>query len=191
MTRQNTGLLFGSFNPIHVGHLSIANYIAEYHGLDEVWFVVTPQNPLKAAGDLADARHRLAMTRLALEPYHRFKVRFCAQPAYTIDTLNTLRDKYPGRQFYLLMGADNWQQLPRWKDYEQLLAHYPILVYPRFGYEASVPAEKYPDVRLTAAPRMEVSASFIREAIGQHKAVACFTPLAVWRYIEAHRLYGF
>jgi len=190
---NQTGLLFGSFNPIHMGHLAIANYIGEYGGLDDVWLVVTPQSPTKERTLLAAAQHRLAMARLAVAPYPKFRVcdiEFTLPPPhYTIGTLEALRATCPQRAFHLLVGADNWQQLPQWKDCRRLLAEYPLIVYPRFGYDRAIDTEKYPNVRVCAAPRMEISSSFIREAIARGKNMDCFLPAAVVDYIARHQLY--
>lgn len=191
---KKTGLFFGSFNPVHTGHLMIANYISEFHALDEIWFVVTPQNPTKSPQVLAAAEHRLAMTQRAVKPYPKFRlcdIEFSLpQPAYTIHTLDTLRDRYPQRQFSLLIGSDNWYQLPQWKDADRLCADYRIFVYPRFGFDLPGCAPQYPHTRFTDAPRIEISSTFIRQAMADNKEVACFMPVEVYQYAMKHKLYG-
>jgi nicotinate-nucleotide adenylyltransferase len=205
---QQTGLLFGSFNPPHIGHLAVANYLCEYRQLEEVWWVVTPQNPLKEPHQPAGARHRLEMVRLAVAPYPAFRV--CdvefslPSPAYTVNTLRTLRERYPLRDFQLIIGSDNWQQLPLWKGFQEILAEFTLLVYPRFGYELPPPAATaysdcllqqslsagdFPAVHFVPAPRLEISATFIREALAQGRRLGCFMPPAVAEYIKANKLY--
>ncbi len=190
---KKIGLFFGSFNPIHIGHLAVGNYLCEFHGLDELWLVVTPQNPLKESAILVAAEHRLAMAHLATEAYPKFRV--CdiefrlPQPTYTIHTLDALRVQHPQHEFYLVIGADNWQQLPQWHDYQRLYTDYKILVYPRFGYEIDIPATHYPNVRLTKAPRIELSSTLLRTAINESKNISYLTLQSIYKYIKIHNLY--
>ncbi len=187
------GLFFGSFNPIHIGHLAIANYILEYTDLNEVWFVVSPQNPLKNKQTLAPDYHRLEMVKTALGDHISMKasnVEFSLpRPSYTIDTLTYLSEKYPEKNFALIMGADNLQNFDKWKNYELLLENYSIFVYPRPGI--SLENSKFKEkVRLTDAPLMEISSSFIRKAIKEKKDVRFFLHEKVYDYIIDCNLYS-
>lgn len=186
------GLLFGSFNPVHIGHLIIANYMANYTTLDKVWLVVSPQNPLKKYNDLANTYDRLEMAKLATD--NSTKLEVCdvelklPQPSYTIDTLTHLKEKYPQHEFSLIMGSDNLVTLPKWKNYKILLRDYRIYVYPRPGYENSDLAT-HPSVTITMTPLMELSATFIRKSLAQKKNVQYFVPDAVLEFIDAKNLY--
>ena len=190
---MRVGLLFGSFNPVHIGHLVIANYMSAYCRLEEVWWVVTPQNPLKTAQELADASHRLEMSRLAVASCPRFRV--CdieftlPAPTYTIDTLHALRERYPQHEFCLLIGSDNWLQLPEWKGFKQLLQETELLVYPRFGYDVPEITQPISTVHFIQAPRLEISSSFIRSAFAEGLFLDCFLPAPVYEYIRKHHLY--
>ena len=190
---KKIGLLFGSFNPVHIGHTAVGNYLCEFHGLDELWLVVTPQNPLKESGMPAAAEHRLAMARIAADAFPKFRV--CdiefqlPQPTYTIHTLDALRAQHPACEFYLVIGADNWLQLSQWRDYQRLYTDYKILVYPRAGYEVTISEKQFPRVQLTNAPLLDVSSTFLRKAIAENKDVRSFLLPAVYNYIEEHRLY--
>ena len=186
------GLFFGSFNPIHTGHLIIANYMANYTELDQVWLVVSPHNPLKEKSDLINMYDRLEMAKLATEQAKNIRISdielTLPQPSYTIDTLTHLSARYPEHQFCLIMGSDNLNSLKKWKNYELLLRDYPILVYPRPG---SVHSEltNHPSVTLTQTPLMELSATFIRKAIKEKKDVRFFLPDSVLEFIESKNLY--
>lgn len=187
-----TGLFFGSFNPVHIGHLAIANYIVEFTQMDELWFVVSPQNPLKSAKGLAPAYHRLEMLRLALADYTRMKasdVEFSMpKPSYTIDTLTYLAEKYPERKFGLIMGSDNFVTFNKWKNYETILANYPVFVYPR--KEVTANAENFTgNITITQAPLIEVSSSFIRNAIKEGRDVRFFLHDKVYEYITDCNLF--
>ena len=137
--KLNTGIFSGSFNPVHIGHLALANWLCEFAGLDEVWFVITPHNPLKDRSNLMDDRLRYELVEASIAGYPKFKASdfefSLPQPTYTIDTLRALEKTYPDRQFHFIMGADNWAFIKRWKESDQLISNYPILVYPRKGYE--------------------------------------------------------
>jgi nicotinate-nucleotide adenylyltransferase len=186
------GLFFGSFNPIHVGHLIIANYLVNYTDLKEVWFVVSPHNPLKKKSGLADMYDRLEMVQLAIENNSQLKasnIEFSlAQPSYTVDTLAFLGERYPEKQFALIMGADNIISLPKWKNFEVLLANYPIYVYPRPGIDIGDWAN-HPSVKLSQAPILEISSTFIRQAIKAQKNIQFFLPDTVIEFIEKKNLY--
>jgi len=186
------GLLFGSFNPIHIGHLIIANYLANYTTLDKVWLVVSPQNPLKKYGDLINTYDRLEMAKLATDNSNNIKVSDVElklpQPSYTIDTLTHLKEKYPEHEFALIMGSDNLVSLPKWKNYKLILRDYQIYVYPRPGYENAELAS-HPSVTITMTPQMELSATFIRRSLAEKKNVQYFVPDAVLEFIESKALY--
>ncbi|MDR0988437.1 MAG: nicotinate-nucleotide adenylyltransferase [Prevotellaceae bacterium] len=184
---MKTGLFCGSFNPIHLGHLALANYLCEYGGLDEVWFVVSPRNPLKETADLLDDELRLSLVRLATAPYPRFGV--CdvefhlPRPSYTIVTLDKLKALYPDRTFYLMMGADNWAIIDCWREYPRLLAENRLLVYPRPGYRVD-PSTLPSTVEWVEAPTFEISSTFIRRALREHKDVRYFLHPAVWEQLQ-------
>ena len=196
---MKTGLFFGSFNPVHIGHTAIANYFVEYAGLREVWFVVSPHNPLKERATLLAEYHRLELVRLALEDDPRFRasdIEFrLPKPSYTIDTLAYLTEKYPKREFVLIMGADNLVTLHKWKNFEELIRRYEIVVYPRKGSETTTlhpSLEKIlPQARITVtgAPEMEISSSFLRQAIKEGKDMRFFFREPVWKYIQDMHFY--
>jgi len=186
------GLFFGSFNPVHVGHMLLANYMAEFTPLEEVWFVVSPHNPLKAKSTLLDQNHRLALVNLAIEEHPKMRssnIEFkLPQPSYTINTLVHLKEQYPQHEFSLIMGQDNLQSFNKWKNYEEILRSYHIYVYPRPGID-STEFENHPNVHLTQAPLMEVSSTFIRQAIKDKKDVRFFLPTKVWQEIDEMHFY--
>lgn len=190
--KLTTGLFFGSFNPIHIGHLVIANYMANYTSLNEVWFVVSPHNPLKQKSGLADMYDRLEMTRLATENASHLKVSniefTLPQPSYTIDTLTYLKEKYPEKEFALIMGADNLASFKKWKNYELLLENHQLFVYPRPGIVLSE-WENHPSVTITETPQMEISSTFIRNAIKQEKSIQFLVPDAVIDFMDKKSLY--
>jgi len=180
LTSQKIGIFSGSFNPIHIGHLALANYLCEYEQLDEVWFVVSPHNPLKNSDDLQNETQRLEWTRRAIGSYPKFRVSdiefSLPKPSYSIQTLHALREKFPENEFTLIIGADNWDCFDKWRDYKTILAEFPILIYPRKGFEVVIPAELSSTVKLTNAPMLEISSTFIREAIAEGRDVRCFLP---------------
>jgi nicotinate-nucleotide adenylyltransferase len=192
------GLYFGSFNPVHIGHLAIAGYMTEYAGIDQIWLVVSPQNPLKKKETLLADRHRYYMVQLAIGDNDHIKasdIEFkLPQPSYTIDTLAYLREVYPGNQFALVMGEDNLYTLHKWKNARDIVKNHSIYVYPR-------PASLKPphilldellgkaDVHLVNAPLMEISGTFIRNGIKARKDMSYFLPPAVWKYIKEMHFY--
>jgi nicotinate-nucleotide adenylyltransferase len=186
------GLLFGSFNPIHIGHLIIANYMANHTTLDKVWLVVSPQNPLKKYGDLINTYDRLEMAKLATDNATNIAVSDVElklpQPSYTIDTLTHLKEKYPEHEFALIMGSDNLVTIHKWKNYKLILRDYRIFVYPRPGYENAEFAS-HPSVTITMTPLMELSATFIRKSLAEKKNIQYFVPDAVLKFIESKSLY--
>ena len=195
---METGLFFGSFNPVHIGHMAIANYIAEYSSLKEIWFVVSPHNPLKTKETLLGDRDRLYMAELAIGDDARFRVSdvefTLRQPSYTIDTMAYLTEKYPSRRFTLIMGEDNLATLHKWKNAEELVKRYPIVVYPRLnpGRRSSsrlTEILQMASVTEVSAPVMEISGTFIRNAIREGKDVSWFVPAPVWKYIREMHFY--
>jgi nicotinate-nucleotide adenylyltransferase len=189
---MKVGLFFGSFNPIHVGHLVLANYMLEYTDLDRVWFVVSPHNPLKKKNTLLDERHRLHLVNLAIGDNTKLKssnIEFkLPQPSYTINTLAYLKEKYPKNEFALIMGADNLESFHKWKNYEEILKHYQLYVYPRPESDAGKLKEN-PQVKLVNAPLMELSSTAIRQAIKEKKDVRYFMTEPVWQYIKEMHFY--
>lgn len=190
--KQKTGLFFGSFNPVHMGHLIIANYMANHLDLKEVWFVVSPQNPLKKKDSLASMYDRLEMVNLAIEDAEHLRasdIEFkLPQPSYTIDTLTHMQERYPEKKFVLIMGSDNLQSIKKWKNFELILRDYEIYVYPRPGYD-STNLQDHTSIRITKTPLMELSATFIRGALKEGKNIKYFVPDAVLRFIDSKGLY--
>jgi nicotinate-nucleotide adenylyltransferase len=189
----NIGLFFGSFNPIHIGHLIIANTVYEYSDLNEVWFIVSPQNPHKRdSKSLIHEFDRLDMVELAIKDQPYFKavdIEFhMPKPNYTIDTLAYLHEKYPERQFLLIIGEDNLTSFTGWKNYRMILDHYGLLVYPRPDSKKTE-IEKHPNVKWIEAPRMGISASFIRKCIRENKSVKYLVPENVLEFIRDRKLY--
>ncbi|TKC05058.1 nicotinate (nicotinamide) nucleotide adenylyltransferase [Pedobacter frigoris] len=189
---MKTGLFFGSFNPIHTGHLIIANYMASFTGLKEVWLVVSPHNPLKNKNSLSNMYDRLEMARLATENAGHIKVSDIEfglpQPSYTIDTLTYLQEKYPGKEFVLIMGADNLSSFKKWKNYEILLKNYQLYIYPRPHIDLSE-WKDHPSVIITETPQMDISSTFIRKAIKEGKNVQYFVPDNVLSFIDGKNMY--
>jgi len=192
MKKQKVGLFFGSFNPIHVGHLIIANYMANYTMLDEVWFVVSPQNPFKEKKSLGNMYDRLEMVNLSIEGCDKLRasdIEFkLPQPSYTIDTLIHLTEKYSQKEFVLIMGEDNLVGLQKWKNADIILRDYKIIVYPRIGYDGGE-LKNHPSVTVTDTPIMEISSTFIRQAIKDNKSIRFYTPDKVVEFIDKKGLY--
>ncbi|MGQ1891207.1 nicotinate (nicotinamide) nucleotide adenylyltransferase [Thermophagus sp. OGC60D27] len=191
---QKTGLLFGSFNPIHIGHLALANYVLEYAPFDEVWFVVSPQNPLKNSEDLAPAQHRLAMTNLAINAEPRFKssdIEFSMPvPSYTLNTLQRLNELHPTHDFSLIIGSDNLINIDRWHNFRTLLQEHSLLVYPRPEYPIEKAVIALPkSVNVLNAPMLDISSTLIRKGLKEKKNLRFLLPAGVYDYILQHRLY--
>ncbi|UYZ65245.1 nicotinate (nicotinamide) nucleotide adenylyltransferase [Hymenobacter weizhouensis] len=182
------GLLFGSFNPIHTGHLILANFMATHTDLSEVWLVVSPQSPDKVGQELLPEQQRLHLAQLAIAGNDRLRaldVEFSLpRPSYTIDTLEELRRRYPAQQFVLLMGEDNMPGLPRWKEAARILAEYEIYVYPRPGVRTA-DASALPRVRIVPAPLLDISATFIRACVRNGQSIRYLVPEAVEKQILA------
>ncbi len=198
---KNVGLFFGTFNPIHVGHLIIANHMTEYSNLNEVWFVVTPQSPNKKKALLLDDHHRLTLVKLAIDDNSKLlasNIEFnMPQPSYTIHTLAYLKEKYPNHNFSLIMGEDNINGFHNWNNYETILDQFKILVYPRMGANPIfIPDKKYKNalrkhknVSIIDAPLMRISAGFIRKSIKEKKDVRYLLTEPVWKYVHEMSFY--
>lgn len=189
---MHIGLFFGSFNPIHVGHMILANYMVTFTDLEQVWFVVSPHNPLKEKKSLLDQNQRLHMVNLAIddnEHYRSSNIEFqLSQPSYTVNTLAHLKEKYPLHQFSLILGEDNLQSFNKWKNYEEILKKHHLYVYPRPNCDSEM-LKKHPSVIMTNAPLVEISSTFIRNALKEHKDVASFLPPKVWKYLREMHFY--
>ncbi len=189
---QRIGLFFGSFNPVHVGHLIIANYMATFTDLHEVWFVVSPQNPFKKKESLGNVYDRLEMVNLAIEQAENIRsstIEFnLPQPSYTVDTLVHLHERHPDKEFVLIMGSDNLKSFHKWKNHELILRDYHIYVYPRPGHRGYA-LENHPSVTVTDTPLMELSATFIRQAVKDGKSIRYFVPDPVLEFIDSKGLY--
>lgn len=191
---MKVGLYFGTFNPIHVGHLTIANHLAEYSDLDQVWFIVTPHSPFKKKSSLLDDHQRLEMVYLATKDYPKLKqsdIEFkLTQPNYTINTLVYLEEKYPDYEFALIMGEDNLKSLHKWKNYELILERHNIYVYPRIS-KGTIEHQfnNHPKIVQVDAPIMELSSTFIRKSIKDGKNVKPMLPEYVWNYLDEMNFY--
>lgn len=188
------GLYFGTFNPIHVGHLIIANHLAENSDLDQIWMVVTPHNPLKKKSTLLDDYHRLEMVHLATKDFPKIKpsdIEFkLSQPNYTVNTLVHLLEKYPNYEFALIMGEDNLNSLQKWKNYEYILQNHSIYVYPRIqNSEIDAQFKNHPKIKKIDAPIIELSSTFIRDSIKNKKNIVPMLPKEVWEYIDHNLFY--
>jgi nicotinate-nucleotide adenylyltransferase len=190
---KQIGLFFGSFNPIHTGHLIIAEFMATRTDLDQVWFVVSPHNPLKNRNTLAKDQARLHMVRLAIEDNSKLKasnIEFSLpKPSYTIDTMIYLHEKYPQHQFSLIMGSDNLASIDKWKNFEVLLQRYPIHIYNRKGYPVRQVLVKKADLRSYDLPLLDISSTFIRQSLQEGKSVRYMVPENVFEYLEGSTLY--
>lgn len=186
------GLFFGSFNPVHIGHLIIANHMVEHTDLDQVWLVVSPQNPFKKRENLANDYDRLHMVEVAIEDNDQLRasnIEFSLpKPSYTIDTLVHLKEKYPRHQFSLIMGGDNLVHFHKWKNYEIILENYPIYVYKRPDYVTDR-YQNHPNILIVDAPLMNISATFIRQSLRSGKSVQYLVPDPVWKFLEKSALY--
>ncbi|WP_142784760.1 nicotinate (nicotinamide) nucleotide adenylyltransferase [Changchengzhania lutea] len=188
------GLFFGSFNPIHIGHLVIANHLAEYSDLDQIWFVVTPHNPFKKKSSLLDNHQRLEMVYRATKDYTKLKpsnIEFnLPQPNYTIHTLTYLQEKYPKYDFALIMGEDNLKGFHKWKNYELIIENHDLYVYPRISSETiATRFDGHEKIHHVKAPIMELSSTFIRKSIKEGKNVRPMLPEFVWEYLDEMNFY--
>lgn len=187
------GLYFGSFNPIHHGHLIIANHILQHTDLDQIWFVVSPQNPLKPSGALLNEYHRLFLVNTAVEGESKLRasdIEFkLPRPSYTTDTLAYLQEKYPDWQFAIIMGSDSFENLAKWKNYQHLLKHYPIYVYRRSGHETLPDYPGAKKIVVLDAPLLPISATDIRKKIKEGKSIRYLLPDDVREEIERNGYY--
>lgn len=191
---MKVGLYFGTFNPVHVGHLIIANHLAQNSDLDEIWLVVTPHNPLKKKSGLLEDYHRLHMIHLATARFDRLKpsdIEFkLPQPNYTINTLTHLIEKFPKYEFAIIMGEDNLKSFHKWKNHEQILKDFEIYVYPRIS-ALTIPDElvNHPKIHKIEAPIIELSSTFIRNNIKEGKDIRPMLDEKVWEYIDHNLFY--
>lgn len=190
---KKVGIYSGSFNPIHHGHLMLASYLVTFGELDELWLIVSPQNPLKPKAELLDDQHRLEMARLAVGDDPFIKVSdvemHLPRPSYTINTLEHLSEQYPDNQFVFVCGMDSLQNLDKWKDYEKILNNYNIVVFPRRGYDGGE-LINHPSVRVVETPIIELSSTFIRNCIADGISVKHFMPENAYNYLIDNNLYG-
>jgi len=189
---MKVGLFFGSFNPIHSGHLILANYMLEYTDLERIWFIVSPHNPLKKKNTLLDEKQRFNLVNIAIGDNAKLKasnIEFkLPQPSYTIVTLTYLKEKYPQHEFGLIMGADNLENLHKWKNYEEILNQYQLYIYPRPDHDGGN-LKNHARVQFVNAPLMEISSTAIRQAIKEKKDLRYFMPEAEWQYIKEMHFY--
>lgn len=189
---KKTGLFFGSFNPIHSGHMIVAAYMREFTDLDQVWFVISPQNPLKEKHSLLADHHRLMLVKTAIEDDPDFRVSDIEfkmpKPSYTIDTLTRLSEKYPRKEFVLIAGTDILGSFHKWKNHQVLLEYYQIYIYKRPGFDPGK-YRNHPSIKFFDAPQIEISSSFIRKAIAGGKDVRYMLPSGVWEYIQEMHFY--
>ena len=192
-TKKRIGVFSGSFNPIHLGHQKLAEYLIEYQIVDNVWFVVSPCNPLKKQNELLDEYIRLDMLMLSIQHQPLFKasdVEFCMPiPSFSIDTLHVLSTQYTDYQFFLIIGSDNALVFDQWKDYQQILNEYSVLVYPRRGYDFAEVVDKYPQMQLLSTPFYDISSTQIRDSIAQKKDVSKWLHPSVYQFIIENNLY--
>lgn len=188
------GLYFGTFNPIHVGHLAIANHMAEYSDLDKIWMVITPHNPFKKKSSLLSNHHRYRMVDIAVEYYDKIlpsKIEFdLPQPNFTVNTLAVLEEKHPDHEFCLIMGEDNLKSLHKWKNYEVILERHDIYVYPRIS-EGTVESQfdNHPKIHRVTAPIMEISSTAIRKGVAVGKNIRPLLPEGVWKEVDEMNFY--
>ncbi len=186
------GLYFGTYNPIHIGHLAIAGYMVEYADVDQVWFVVSPQNPFKSRTNLLEDYHRLEMVNRAIEPYDKLRssdIEFKLQkPSYTVHTLVALQEKYPQHAFQLIMGEDNLSHFHKWRNHEEILKMAQLLVYPRPGAETG-PFHDHESVKMVQAPLMQISSTMIRKGVKEGVDTRYFMPKPAWDFMDEMNFY--
>lgn len=188
---ETIGIMGGSFNPVHIGHLMLAQYIREWGYVDKVWLTLSPQNPLKNTDDMIPDMKRLSMLNKATRDVKGIET--CdielsmPRPSYTIDTLDTLKRRYPAKKFRLIVGSDNWAIFRKWRDWERILDEYGVLVYPRPGYP--MPTQHIDGMEPVEAPVIDVSSTFVRNAIARGRDVSFFVPQGVYKFIIENKLY--
>jgi len=195
---KKIGLYFGTFNPIHIGHIIVAHHFLNFSDLEELWLVITPESPFKKKKNLLENHHRLEMVYRATENYPKIKpcdIEFkMPVPNYTINTLTALKEKYPSKDFSLIMGEDNLRSFHKWKNYEAILEYYSILVYPRIQTnktlnEPLISIKQHPNIKLITAPKVEISSTFIRNCISEGKSTTPLLDKKVWEYIDQMNFY--
>lgn len=191
---MNIGLFFGSFNPVHTGHLLIADYFLEFASLDKIWFIVSPQNPFKINDKLIDEKLRLEMLNIAIKNNERFEASDAEfgleRPSYTVNTLKYLRTKFPEQTFFPIIGGDNLQTFHLWKDYENILEHHEILVYRRAGYIENKELSGHPKIKIYDVPLLNISSTYIREMLQNGKSIRYIVPKNVENFIIENKLYA-
>ncbi len=189
---QKIGLYFGSFNPIHIGHLIIANVMAENADLNKVWFVVSPQNPFKPSQGLLHEFDRYDMVKAAIGDHYKLEVSdvefHLPRPSYTIHTLAHLTEKHPGKEFKVILGEDNLENFVKWKNHEQILEHHGLYVYPR-PHVTSSELKRHANVKMIEAPLLDISATYIRNCIKNNKSIRYLVPEAVEQMIRTKNFY--
>lgn len=190
---MNIGIFSGSFDPIHIGHIILANYIVEFTEIDKICFLVSPQSPFKADKELTNENLRLEMVQQALADYEHFEasnIEFSLpKPSYTVNTLEAVQEKYPEHQFTLIIGADNWASFEDWKNPERILDRFKLMVYPRLGSRITIPTKMRNKVEALESPIIEISSTFIRESIAEGRDMKAFLPLSVYNMINEKQLY--
>lgn len=190
---MNIGIFSGSFDPIHIGHIILANYIIEFTEIDKIWFLVSPQSPFKAEKELTNENLRFEMVQQALTDYEHFQasdIEFSLpKPSYTINTLEAVQEKYPEHQFTLIIGADNWASFEDWKNPERILDRFKLMVYPRLGSRITIPTKMRNKVEALESPIIEISSTFIRESIAEGHNMKAFLPNSVYKIIKDKELY--
>jgi len=190
---MKVGLLFGSFNPVHMGHLILGNYMAYNTDLSAVWYVISPQNPFKASNSLLHEFDRMHMVSLAIDKNDRLGISdiefSMPKPSYTIDSLTYLQDKYPTYEFVLIIGEDNLPSFHKWKNYERILDFFEVYVYPRSG-TPDTPLKTHPKIKLIPAPMLDISATLIRDCVRSGKSIKYMVPEEVENYIKLKKYWA-
>lgn len=183
---MKVGLFFGSFNPVHIGHLIIANYVVSFTDLEQVWFVVSPQNPFKISASLLNEHHRLHLIKSAIDGEKNLRASNAEfnlpRPSYTVDTLIYLKEKYPDHEFSILMGSDGFKNINKWKNYEVIARNYPVYIYERRGFDIS--ETHGAKIQIVKAPFLDISSTLIRDLIKKKKSIRFFVPDPVKEEIE-------